>query len=99
MIEVVNLWVNRMIGDECLYPDDVEWIPQTQGDWSGFAMKHLPEWFADWSAGRRARPTGRVAFSTVKFYSAKDPLLPSGLIGPVRILTAAEVIVPAGSQR
>ncbi|MCX7827197.1 MAG: glycosyl hydrolase, partial [Verrucomicrobiae bacterium] len=86
-IEVVNLWVNRMIGDERMYPDDIEWIPQAMGEWKGFGMKRLPDWFADWDAGRGKRPTGRIVFSTTKFFSAKDALVPSGLIGPVKLLS------------
>lgn len=86
-IEVVNLWVNRMIGDERMFPDDIEWIPRFMGEWNGFGMKRLPDWFADWDAGRGKRPTGRIVFSTTKFFSARDPLLPSGLIGPVRLLS------------
>jgi len=86
-IEVVNLWVNRMIGDEVMYPDDVAYAPLAAINWKGFQMQGgLPDWFDAWSRGKGPRPTGRVTFSTVKFFSAKDPLLPSGLIGPVTLL-------------
>ena len=53
-------------------------------------MKQLPDWFDDWTTGRRARPTGRIAFSTVKFFPATAPLVPSGLLGPVRLVGAVE---------
>lgn len=90
-IEVVNLWVNRMIGDEVMYPDDAAYAPLAAGDWKGFQLRGgLPDWFDAWSRGKGPRPTGRVTFSTVKFFSAKDPLLPSGLIGSVRIIRAEE---------
>lgn len=86
-IETINLWPNRMIGDERMFPDDVEWIPRSMGEWSGYAMKHLPDWFEAWDAGRGERPTGRITFSNWKLFSADNPLLPSGLLGPVSILS------------
>jgi hypothetical protein len=94
-IEVVNLWVNRLIGDERMYPDDAEWAPQSMGDWHGYGLKKFPAWFADWTKGAGQRPSERVAFSTVKLFSAQDPLCPSGLAGPVRIISAMETPIPA----
>lgn len=95
-IEVVNLWVNRMIGDEVMYLDDAAYAPLAAGDWKGFQLRGgLPDWFDAWSRGQGSRPTGRVAFATVKFFSAKDPLRPSGLIGPVRIIGTEEQRVRA----
>jgi hypothetical protein len=77
-IEVVNTWVNRMIGDEQL-PLDAEWKDwETLIDW--------PEWF---TAGRSS-PTGRYTFTTARHYGKDDPLMPSGLLGPVRILSCRE---------
>ncbi|MBQ7517687.1 MAG: hypothetical protein IJU13_04590 [Bacteroidales bacterium] len=49
-IEVTNLWVNRLIGDE--------------------------------QPGAR-----RLTFTTYPYFSAQDALLPSGLLGPVRLLS------------
>jgi hypothetical protein len=49
-IKVINLWVNRLIGD--LQPDAGE----------------------------------KITYTTMRFYRADAPLLPSGLMGPVRIL-------------
>jgi hypothetical protein len=73
-IEVVNTWVNRMIGDEQL-PLDAKWK-----DW-----ETLVEW-PDWFNAKRPSSTGRYTFTTARHYTQKSPLMPSGLFGPVRIL-------------
>jgi len=72
-IDVVNTWVNRMIGDEHL-PEDCDWM-----DW-----ERLREW-PDWFLNNESRPSGRYTFTSAKHYTKDDPLLPSGLLGPVRI--------------
>jgi hypothetical protein len=76
-IEVVNTWVNRMIGDEQL-PEDCEWI-----DWE--TLKEWPEWFLN----NKPRPSGRYTFTTAKHYKKDDPLVSSGLLGPVTIYKLA----------
>lgn len=75
-VEVVNTWVNRMIGDEQL-PLDANWK-----DWE--TLVEWPEWFKQ---GRRS-PTGRYTFTTARHYEKDSPLQPSGLLGPVKILSA-----------
>ena len=77
-IDVVNLWVNRMIGDEQL-PDDCEF---SDGGPFKLQLKKFPEWFIK----EKARPSGRTTFSSVKHYSKDSTLLPSGLMGPVRLM-------------
>ena len=69
-IEVVNLWQNRLIGDETKPYDG----PQ-DGKW--------PQWLID--GGKR--PSDRYTFTTWRHYTADTPLLPSGLLGPVRVLS------------
>jgi hypothetical protein len=76
-IDVVNTWVNRMIGDEHL-PEDCHWL-----DW-----EILSEWPA-WFLNNEPRPSGRYTFTTAKHYTKDDPLMPSGMLGPVRILKQA----------
>ena len=72
-IAVTNLWVNRLIGDE-QYPDDCQW--------NGNALKAWP----DWLLKNEPRPVKeRLTFTTWKHWKKDDPLLPSGLIGPVKI--------------
>ena len=75
-IEVINLWPNRLIGDEQL-PADYE------RDAKG-ALKSLP----DWLLKSTPRTSGRITFATYNTWKKDDPLLPSGLLGPVTIREA-----------
>jgi hypothetical protein len=79
-IEVVNLWVNRLIGDEQL-PEDSERNPNG-------TLKAWPDWLR---AGQPS-PTGRYTFSSWRLWKADDPLQDSGLLGPVTVHST--VIVP-----
>ncbi len=69
-IQVANLWVNRLIGDE-------------QKPWDGIENGNWPQWLT----GKTPRTSGRYTFTTHRYYSKDDPLLPSGLLGPVVIQT------------
>ncbi len=72
-IDVVNLWINRLIGDEQL-PLDSNWKDfETLLDW--------PEWFLKGTP----RPSGRFTFSSCRHYTKDTPLVPSGLLGPVTL--------------
>ncbi len=73
-IQVANLWVNRLIGDERL-PEDCQWIP-------GGPLKQVP----DWVTQGKPSPTGRITFTTWKFWGKDEKLVPSGLIGPVKLM-------------
>ncbi|MCP4313848.1 MAG: hypothetical protein GY790_21550 [Bacteroidetes bacterium] len=82
-IRVTNLWVNRLIGDE-YHPDEVEWSDaggtMIAGEWPEWLMKGEPRPESD-----------RITWSTRgKIWSKDDPLLPSGLIGPVSVIMAEE---------
>jgi len=72
-IDVVNTWINRMIGDEQL-PEDSEWL-------NFETLKEWPEWFLK----NEPSPSGRYTFISAKHYEKDDPLAPSGLSGPVSI--------------
>lgn len=77
IVEVTNVWANRLIGDEQL-EDDCEWIAIPGRGWR---LKAWPQWLEH----NRKRPSGRIAFSTWRFYDKDAPLPESGLIGPVRL--------------
>jgi len=81
-VDVTNLWINRLIGDE-QYPDDCQW--EEKG--------HMTKW-PDWLVSGKERPAKeRVTFSTWKHYNKDDKLQPSGLIGPVTLKCARLVPV------
>ncbi|RZM29010.1 MAG: glycosyl hydrolase [Pedobacter sp.] len=69
VIEVVNLWANRLIGDEYKPYDGI------MGD-------QWPEWLIK----GQPRTSGRYTFTTTRQYTKDSPLLPSGLMGPVKIV-------------
>jgi hypothetical protein len=89
-IEVTNLWPNRLIGDEQL-PPDAEWVSADFNGITGFGEKLL-RW-PDWLLKGQKSPTGRYTFATWKLWTAKDKLLPSGLMGPVTLRARRQVTV------
>ena len=74
-IGVADLWINRQIGDESL-PEDSDRNPGND------TLKSWPKWVLE----GKSSPTGRISFTSWKLWSKSDPLVPSGLIGPVRVL-------------
>ena len=70
-VRVVNLWVNRLIGDERL-PEDSRRHPEG----------NLAEW-PEWLLKGDPSPAGRTTFTTWRLWHADDPLQPSGILGPV----------------
>jgi len=80
-IAITNTWANRIIGDE-QEPDDCEWL-------SGHAhpgryLKRFPDWFVK---GQPRPSSGRYTFSTWNYFNKDSRLVPSGLLGPVRLMT------------
>jgi hypothetical protein len=83
-VRVVNLWPNRMIGDEQL-PEDSE--RNANG-----TLKQWPQWLLD----GKPSPTGRFTFTSWRLWKKDEPLLESGLLGPVTLRTTQ--IIPLNAR-
>jgi hypothetical protein len=81
-VSVVNLWINRLIGDEQL-PEDSERNP------SG-TLKAWPSWLLE----GRPSSSGRTTFTSWRLWRKGDPLQPSGLLGPVQLRATAVLTIP-----
>ena len=77
-VKVVNLWPNRMIGDEQL-PEDSQRNPNG-------TLKQWPRWLLD----GQPSPTGRFTFTSWRLWKKDSPLQQSGLLGPVTIIAAIQ---------
>ena len=83
-IRVANLWINRLIGDQ-QYSDECEWTSETGTTANGLGLKKIPEWVVN---NKPRQSTNRKLFVSWKWPHLKEKeLLPSGLLGPVRIIT------------
>jgi (4-O-methyl)-D-glucuronate---lignin esterase len=81
-VMVTNLWPNRLIGDEHLPPENE--YEETRSLFGG-AIKKLPDWYVE---GKPKPLGGRITFATWKHFDKDSPLLESGLVRPVRLLSA-----------
>ena len=81
-VEVTNLWVNRLIGDE-YFPDDM--------GWRGAQLNGWPDWFVK---GQRRPEPRRKTFTTWRHNMKDTPLMPSGLLGPVLLRSVKVVPLP-----
>ncbi len=78
-IEITNQWSNKLIGDERFPPSYTNY--KLEGNFPKGIMM-------DWYANNEPMPDGkRTTFCTASFYEADDELMPSGLLGPVQIIT------------
>ena len=80
-VQVVNLWINRQIGDEQL-PEDSERNPNG-------TLKQWPQWLLD----GKSSPMGRYTFTSWRLWQKDSPLVESGLLGPVTLRAAQRVTV------
>jgi hypothetical protein len=90
-ITVANLWVNRIIGDQ-RFPDDMAWTDDTGSTAKGQGLVSIPDWVR--KGGVRPEPR-RKAFYAWRWphLTAGKQLLPSGLLGPVQLVTKGETLV------
>lgn len=79
-IEVTNVWANRLIGDE-QEPSDCDW---KNGYMGGRYLGRFPDWFVK---GEKRPSSGRYTFCTWNYFNADSKPVPSGLLGPVRLLS------------
>lgn len=80
-IEVTNLWSNRLIGDE--------WLPVENNYSKHKFIEQLPDWFVN----NDKKPGDRKAFSVWRHFEKTEPLLESGLLGPVKLHYAMEKMI------
>ncbi|MFB6343224.1 glycosyl hydrolase [Saccharicrinis sp. FJH62] len=77
-IEVTNLWINRLIGDE--------YLPVENKYTTNKNIEELPQWFVN----NQPKPGNRKAFSVWRSYTKEEPLVDSGILGPVKLIYGVE---------
>ena len=84
-VEFTNVWANRLIGDEQEPPDcEFAKAPLPGGSY----LSRFPDWFKGGVASRPSK--GRRCFTDWNYFTKDSKLVPSGLLGPVRIFAPAK---------
>lgn len=87
-IQITNQWTNRLIGDEKLPNQTGYDIRRGQPGFGDENFRGKDIKMPDWFRNNEPLPEGpRKTFSAYGFQKATDKLLPSGLLGPVKIVT------------
>ena len=77
-LDSTNFWYRRLLGRMYLSQNKID---EGEGQYEAL-VKAFPEWL---KGPKHRSPTGRHAFSTCRLWTADEPLLASGLLGPVRL--------------
>ena len=80
-VQVTNLWINRMIGDEQL--------PEDSDRNANGTLRAWPKWLAE----DKPSPTGRQTFTSWRLWKKDSPLVASGLLGPVTLQTSERALL------
>ncbi len=92
-IVVWNTWHNRLVGDEQFASDFI--LRRDRGADLGRGLAAFPDWLVE---GQPRPSAHRLTFTTWLYHRRNTPLLPAGLIGPMRLLPFGEVALRPATE-